>query len=68
MCVGKIEDTFWCYTIFKSLSLCVCVCVCVCMRATLWGPNVPTRIVKPEFFDIVRNIRGGGGIKNWKWS
>ncbi len=30
-----------------------CVCVCVLVYATLRGPNVPTRIVKPEFFDIV---------------
>ncbi len=30
-----------------------CICVCVLLYATLWGPNVPTRIVKPEIFDIV---------------
>ncbi len=51
--------------------VCVCVCVCVCvLYATLWGPNVPTRIVKPEMFDIVRNglrsPRGKENIKNSK--
>ncbi len=28
------------------------MCVCVLVYATLLGPNVPTRIVKPEIFDI----------------
>ncbi len=42
--------------------VCVCVCVCVCVlvyAATLRGPNVPKRIVKPEFFDIV-----GSGLRS----
>ncbi len=43
--------------------VCVCVCVCVLVYATLWGPNVPTGIVKPEMFDIV----GKKNIKNSKW-
>ncbi len=34
-----------------------CVCVCVLVYATLCGgPNVPTRIVKPEIFDIVGSL------------
>ncbi len=32
--------------------VCVCVCVCVLVYASLRGPNVPTRIVKPGIFDI----------------
>ncbi len=43
------------------MCVCVCVCVCVCMcvlvYATLCGPNVPTRIVKPDNFDIVTVLR-----------
>ncbi len=35
------------------MCVCVCVCVCVLVYATLWGPNVTTRIVKPERFHIV---------------
>ncbi len=27
--------------------------VCVLVYATLWGPNVPTKIVKPDIFYIV---------------
>ncbi len=30
----------------------MCVCVCVLVYTTLWGPNVPTRIVKPDIFNI----------------
>ncbi len=34
--------------------MCVCVCVFVCLcvlvYATLWGTNIPTRIVKPDIF------------------
>ncbi len=33
--------------------MCVCVCVCVLVYATLTGPNVPTRMAKPDIFDIV---------------
>ncbi len=29
----------------------MCVCVCVLVYATLWGPNVTKRIVKPDIFD-----------------
>ncbi len=32
--------------------MCVCVCVCVLVYATLRGPIVPTKIVKPEMFDF----------------
>ncbi len=37
------------------------MCVCVLVYATLLGPNVPTRIVKPEIFDIV-----GTGLRKKK--
>ncbi len=38
--------------------MCVCVCVCVCVFVLLYlsGPDVSTRIVKPEFFDFVRTF------------
>ncbi len=42
----------------KSVCVCVCVCVCVLVYATLCGPNVPTRIVKPEIVDIAVPTRG----------
>ncbi len=45
-------------------------CVCVLVYATLWEPNVPTRIIKPEMFDIVgtglRSPQGKTIIKNSK--
>ncbi len=34
----------------------VCVCVCVFVLLYLWGPDVPTRIVKPDIFDFVRTF------------
>ncbi len=37
------------------------VCVCVLVYVKLRGPNVPTRIVKPEIFDIV-----GTGLREKK--
>ncbi len=41
------------------------------VSARLWGPNVPTRIVKPEILDIVgtglQSPRGKKIIKNCKW-
>ncbi len=44
----------------------MCVCVCVLVYATLWGPNVPTRIEKPENLDIVgtglQSPRGGKNL------
>ncbi len=36
---------------FFFLFVFLMVCVCVCERESV--PNVPTRIVKPEIFDIV---------------
>ncbi len=43
-----------CIYIYIYIYTCVCVCVCVLVYATLWGQGyVPTRRVKPEFFDIV---------------
>ncbi len=44
-------------------TVCVCVRVCVLVYATLWGPNVPTRIVKPEILGI---LTVGNIIKNSK--
>ncbi len=39
---------------FVCVRLCLCVCVFVLLY--LWGPDVPTRIVKPEIFDFVRTF------------
>ncbi len=38
------------------------VCVCALVYATLRGPNVPTKIVKPEFFANRSSVRGRFGI------
>ncbi len=61
-----IYTTVQMFGVSRLLYIYVCVCVRACVRAcarvracvcvlyaTLWGPNVPTRIVKPEIFDIV---------------
>ncbi len=63
MCVGKIEDTFWCYTIFKSLSLCVCVCVCVhaCYIVRTKCPHKDSKTW--IFWHCEKHTRGGGVLK-----
>ncbi len=43
------------------------MCACVFVYATLWGPNVSTRIVKPEMFDIMESsMRSPRGEKKDK--
>ncbi len=58
VCVCVCETVCVCVCVCVCVRLCVCVCVCVCVFVLLylWGPDVPTRIVKPEIFDFVRTF------------
>ncbi len=57
---------------YLTVFVCVCVCVCVLIYATLWGTNVPTRMVKHVILDILGTClwspRGKTLIKNDKIS
>ncbi len=61
VCLLCVCVCVWCVCVCLFVCLLVCVCVwCVCLvcvvvlvYATLSGPNVPTRMVKPVIFDIV---------------
>ncbi len=36
--------------------VCVCVCACVCYKV-IQGPNVPTKIVKPEIWGFFFKLK-----------
>ncbi len=57
MCVCVSAYVCACMYVCACVCVCVCVCACACVcvlvYATLCGPNITTRIVKPEIFDNV---------------
>lgn len=47
--------------VLSAVAVCVCVCAYMFVRVvlvnpSLWGPNVPTKIVVPVIFDLVRTF------------
>ncbi len=76
LCVCVCVCVCLCLLCVCLLCVCVCVfffcvCVCVLVYATLRGPNVPTRMVNPDIFDIVGtglwSQREKAKDKNNKW-